>query len=109
MTKRDFLDRQHFVEVLCEVGVPEHDAALVLRHAATLQRLAAERCNRELTRVEEKRDESSERRIRELCEPYRVRVLTSGDPRGSVVTLMLPNGYTDNFAGDGVYVPTPRY
>lgn len=96
--------------------------ALICDAASRLQQLAVHACNRELTPKEESEDERLEKRIRELVamlpkvkdpagEPKSIRVKTSGDPRGAVVKLVMPDGRYDSMGGptDGICVPTPNW
>ena len=83
-------------------------ARLILRNAATLQRLGIDGCNRELTPGEKKQDEDCEQRIRLACERFGIEPTFSGDPRGAVVKLLLPSGRWNSFGGPecGFCVPT---
>jgi hypothetical protein len=75
--------------------------------AGAIHRLAETACNRELTQREKMADERAERRIREVCAEIdkRLKVTTSGDPRGCVVMLVVPSGWTNDFCNEGVCVP----
>ena len=44
-------------------------------------------------------------RILAAIEPYNLTANFGGDPRGSICTLQVPSGYTNNWGRDGVYVP----
>lgn len=63
-------------------------------------------CNRGLTDREEQADQRNDDRIRYLARSIGCGVEISGDPRGCAVKLVLPDGYTNDFAHEGVCVPT---
>lgn len=80
--------------------------SLILRHAATLQRLAETACNRELTADEEKKDGSLSARVTLLVEDLKklgcknvVGVNFSGDPRGVVVKIKVNDHVGDSWGG----------
>lgn len=50
-------------------------------------------------------DARAQRRIETAIEPYGITASFGGDPRGSICTLKVPSGYTNNWGRDGVYVP----
>ena len=83
-------------------------ARLILRNAATIQRIAVAECNRELTAREGAASAACEARIKEACKPWRIRPNFNGDPRGACVKLLLPSGRYNSFGGaeDGYCVPT---
>lgn len=113
-------DRDEFVAVIVEelagiartpgVGTdqPWVDVArLILRNAATIQRLAAEDCNRQITDAERKRWTEAEERISAACKPWGIKPTFNGDPRGCCVKLILPSGRWNGWGGkeDGYCVP----
>ena len=67
-------------------------ACSILRNARTLQRLAAEACNRPLTTREEKRIATCEANVHALVMTLGAVASIGGDPRGYVVKLVLPRG-----------------
>lgn len=83
-------------------------ARLILRNAATLQRLAEAACERELTGRELVQEGRCQRRILDACTPWDIRATVGGDPRGAVVKLILPNGEWNSWGGpeSGYCVPT---
>lgn len=83
-------------------------ARQILRDASTMQRLAEEACNRELSGRERNNEEVCGQRIADLCRPYGIKANFNGDPRGAVVKLILPSGRWNSFGGqeDGYCVPT---
>jgi hypothetical protein len=83
-------------------------ARLILRNAATVQRLAIEHCNRQLRPGEEKQWEAAKARIVDACKPWGIRAKVNGDPRGCCVKLILPSGRWNSWGGkeDGYCVPT---
>ena len=103
-------DREDFILRMVKEGMPAESARLILRHAATMQRLAVEACNRELSKAEILRDEAAMARILALLAkcPDGFEAKFNGDPRGSVVKIAVPSGYSDDWGGEGVCVPTRR-
>jgi len=114
-------DRDEFVGVIvaeCELSVgnraPENTkcavglARLILRNAATIQRIAAAYCNRKTTPGEVEQYECCQDRIRKACEPWGIKPTFNGDPRGACVKLLLPSGRNNSFGGAecGFCVPT---
>ncbi|HUX02461.1 MAG TPA: hypothetical protein VMY35_15980 [Phycisphaerae bacterium] len=100
-------DRNHAVS---DAGV--NLARLILRNAATMQRLAERACSvemseRQATR-EEKQDAACQARIEAACKPWGIVPTFNGDPRGAVVKLILPSGRWNSWGGkeDGFCVPT---
>lgn len=114
-------DRDEFVGVMVEEGEVINQklpiekrtydgvalARLILRNAATIQRLAVDACNRELSKEEIKRGEDAEKRISDACKPWGIVPNFNGDPRGCCVKLILPSGRWNSFGGaeDGFCVP----
>jgi hypothetical protein len=97
-------------------GDIQRAATKLLRYGATLGRLAEEQCNGYQTydgRWDEKATERSERkeaRIREQAEKVAAsigcKVITQGDPRGNVLKVVVPDGYTNDWGREGICVPT---
>lgn len=83
-------------------------ARLVLSNASTIQRIATNECNRELTDGERRQDAAAQQRIIEACRPWGIGPTFNGDPRGVCVKLILPSGRYNSFGGaeDGFCVPT---
>lgn len=81
-----------------------HDCQRIMRYAATIQRLAETACNRELTPTESARSLRMANRVIELCGPSIVPIF-HGDPRGCVVKLTVPDGYTNDWGAEGICVP----
>ena len=80
----------------------------LMRTAATLQRLAIEHCNRELSELEQMKQSRATKRIHALCAEIGVKATTYGDPRGCVVKIQVPDGYTNDFGNEGICVPAGR-
>lgn len=109
-------DRDEFITTIIDEVVAKQGntgdgmklALLILRRAATLQRLAVNDCNRGLTEAEKRNDALCEKRISEACQPWGIVPNFNGDPRGAVVKLLLPSGKYNSFGGreDGYCVPT---
>lgn len=103
-------EREEFIVVMLSEGMDLGTSRAILRDANTVQRLAAEECNRELRPAEVRRANDAERRITERCAAANVRPEFSGDPRGACVKLRLPSGRSNSFGGDGLWcVPTRNY
>jgi hypothetical protein len=82
-------------------------ARLILRNAATIQRIATNACNGELRPGQEEQGEQAALRIIEACKPWGIKPKFSGDPRGACVKLLLPSGRWNSFGGEkeGYCVP----
>ena len=92
----------------------------LMRYASTLQHLAEDQCNRVWT----ERDESQRRRIQastvKVCSEilgdiskgqviangYYCAPIFSGDPRGAVLKIRVPSGYSNSMGGEGICVPS---
>jgi hypothetical protein len=83
-------------------------ARAILRDSSTLQRLAVEECNRELTPREVCQIGAARERIEEACKPWGIKPHFHGDPRGACVKMLLPSGRWNSMGGaeDGYCVPT---
>lgn len=103
--------------LLCQPPDPEvaDNPSHTADHAYHLMKLARSyhilcenACNRDLRAPEQRRMASIELRLATLAETilHGTTVLLSGDPRGCVVKLKLPSGFTDDFAREGLCVPT---
>jgi hypothetical protein len=82
-----------------------HDCKRIMRYASTVQRLAETACNQELTVAEIRKDERMQMDIIEICAPSNIEAKFSGDPRGCVVKLIVPDGYTNDWGREGICVP----
>lgn len=115
MARASKKDREEFVAVLVQAfhdRNPIHIAGVartLMRHAATLGRLAVKDCNVGLTDDELAKENRTQVKIGELCrdELPGVRPKFNGDPRGYVVKLILPTGLYNTWGGaeDGWGVP----
>ena len=81
------------------------ECRLLMRQAATLQRLAETACNRELTEREIRRQEKIQMDLIAILAPHDCEATFSGDPRGCVVKIQVPDGYTNDFGNEGICVP----
>lgn len=121
-------DREEFVGLIVghaagPTGVGSQDerarvsaAQRLLRYGATLGRIAERQCNGYQTwdyKWDEKaaeRDERKEERIKaqveKLCGSIGVKPIFSGDPRGNVLKISVPDGYTNDWGREGICVPT---
>ena len=108
-------DRDEFVAVIVEeisgkpspviaIGEGCKLARLILRNAATIQRLAVEDCNRQISDGERKQRADAESRIVTACDQCgtnsrRIKPTFNGDPRGCCVKLLLPSGRWNSWGG----------
>jgi hypothetical protein len=52
------------------------------------------------------RGERIEKRIAALCEKNGIKATFNGDPRGAVLVVSVPSGYSDSWGREGVCVPS---
>ena len=106
-------ERGRFVESMRQEGMGEHTARLIMRHANTIQRLAAIACSVERSerqeRADDKKESQCEARIVALCKPLKITPDFQGDPRGACVKLRVPSGRTDDWGQTGICVPTREF
>lgn len=97
------------LEFICAMArhsnVSLYDCKRILRYASTVQRFAETACNRELTVAEIKKDESAQAKIIAILAPVDCEVNFSGDPRGCVVKIRVPDGFTNDWGAEGICVP----
>lgn len=94
----------------------QRQAELLMRYSATLHRLAEELCNgyqdwqgnwdAKRTSLAEKKQERIERKAAQVAAAIGGKVITSGDPRGCVLKVVFPDGYTNDWGKEGICVPT---
>jgi len=95
----------------------------LLRYAATLQRLAEQECNSGLTPDQEIKQVNIRGHVLDICKdineamgiddridplykrPPCCRPIFSGDPRGCVLKIRVPDGFTDDWGKEGICVP----
>lgn len=88
-------------------GEVQETCSLICRHGASIKRLAERDCNQGLSDAERETDKMHEARIRELVATLpkvngeAIRAEFQGDPRGSTVKLVMPDGRGDSFGGGG--------
>ena len=93
----------------------QRQAELLMRYSATLHRLAEELCNgyqdykgnwdEKRTQLAERRQERIEARAAEVAVAIGGQVITGGDPRGCVLKIVFPDGYTNDWGKEGICVP----
>jgi hypothetical protein len=93
----------------------QRHAELLMRYSATLHRLAEELCNgyqdykgnwdEKRTAKAEKKQERLEARAAEVAAEIGGQVITGGDPRGCVLKIVFPDGYTNDWGKEGICVP----
>ena len=85
----------------------------LMRYAGTLQRLAEDQCNREWTERDERKRTNIVRKVADVCAELTasnegkgyIVPIHSRDPRGAVLKIRVPSGYSDSFGGEGICVP----
>ena len=82
-----------------------HECKRLMRYAATCQRLAETACNRELTVAEIRKEENIQMNIIAIVAPHDCSAHFGGDPRGCVVKLQVPDGYTNDWGNEGICIP----
>ena len=103
-------DREEFIHLMAREGLSLKDTRVVLRAGSTIQRLAVEDCSRQLTEREIAMAERLEKRIHMITADMGwPSPLFGGDPRGCVVKVRVPSGYTNDWGREGVCVPTRRW
>jgi hypothetical protein len=99
-------DKMKFVYTMAKHStVTLHDCLRLMRYAATCQRLAETACNRELTEAEIRKEERIQMDIIAIVVPHDCEAKFGGDPRGCVVKLVVPDGYTNDWGQEGICVP----
>jgi hypothetical protein len=93
----------------------QRNAELLMRYSATLHRLAEELCNgyqdykgnwdEKRTEKAEKKQSRIEQRAAEVAAAIGGKVITGGDPRGCVLKIIFPDGYTNDWGKEGICVP----
>lgn len=127
MTKQETLDRAKFARIIMEEAATGSDwasaARLLLRHGKTYARLQEMNCNgvgtwfnesnesfsRRQAAFEkrlEKQESQIESRIRAIASGLGFGVIFSGDPRGATVKITVSSGRTDDWAHEGICVPS---
>ena len=122
MQRASSKDREQFVSLIAQ-HAGEHNglnvfqfAQTLMRYGATLGRIAENQCNGyqtpsyEWDEKAEKRDEKKEERIQkrvtDLCAAFQCKPIFQGDPRGNVLKIAVPDGYTNDWGREGICVPT---
>lgn len=94
----------------------QKQADKLMRYGATLGRLAEELCNGyqdwqgnwdgKRTVAAEKKQERIERKAAEAAEAIGGKAIFQHDPRGNVLKVLFPDGYTNDWRREGICVPT---
>ena len=94
----------------------QRQAEKLMRYSATLHRLAEELCNgyqdhngnwdEKRTRYAEAKQERIERKAFDVAVSVGGYVVTGGDPRGCVLKIVFPDGYTNDWGREGICVPS---
>jgi len=79
------------------------------RYETTLHRISEVQCSIEMTEKEEsrinKKEESTEKRVKAIAELLKFEVRFNGDPRGGAIRFVLPSGRSNNWDNEtwGIY------
>lgn len=121
-TTKDKLEFTHAMARHTKATVRQCEA--LMRYAATLQRLAEDDCNVATDEEGQKRRDAKKLRIANkvltLCgeivttiantehgiEGGQVLPIFSNDPRGAVLKIRVPSGWSNDFGGEGIVVPS---
>ena len=95
-------------------GIPF--AKRLLRYGATLGRIAENQCNgyqewngnwdQKAADREEQKEERIRMKVTVLCGTFGCTPVFQGDPRGNVLKIQVPDGYTNDWGKEGICVPT---
>lgn len=120
-------ERHEFIALMYEHSPYEHheadppmfiqkQAELLMRYGATLKRLAEELCNgyqdwqgnwdATRTALAEKKQHRIEAKARQAAIEIGGKAVFQGDPRGCVLKVIFPDGYTNDWGREGICVPT---
>lgn len=111
-------DRLAFVHTMARhTRATVRQCEALMRYAATLQRLAEDDCNvatddAGLNKRLDKRDRIREH-VQDIIDDLNKgtdmlghAAVYSGDPRGAVLKIRVPDGFSNSFAGEGICVPS---
>ncbi len=109
VTTRDKLEFVHAMARNTRATVRQCEA--LMRFAATLQRLAEDDCNipmndEQRTRWIRKQERIQMNVIAITAELELDLPIFSSDPRGAVLKIRVPSGYSDDMGGEGICVPS---
>jgi len=82
------------------------DCQRLLRYGASLGRFAENACNRELTEKEIYKNKVVKTHVCVILDSIDCKPVFSGDPRGCVLKIAVPDGYSNSWGGEGICVPT---
>lgn len=110
---------EHSPHEWCEDDPPmfiQKQAELLMRYGATLKRLAEELCNgyqdaqvnwdSRRTELAEKKQARIEAKAQAVAVAIGGKAIFQGDPRGCVLKVIFPDGYTNDWGREGICVPT---
>ena len=91
-------------------------AQKLMRYGATLGRIAENQCNgyqtwdykwdEKASKRDELKAERIEKKVTDLCAQFGCVPIFQGDPRGNVLKIQVPDGYTNDWGREGICVPT---
>jgi hypothetical protein len=100
-------DKLEFIFAMAKhSNVTLHDCKRLMRYAATHHRLAEDSCNREWTDQDESKKIRVRKSIQTIIHSHGARVLFNFDPRGCTVKIQVPDGFTNDFGGEGICIPS---
>lgn len=86
------------------------DAQRLLRYGATYSRIQEMWCNVEMndrqTEAFELKEKRIEQNVTKLLGTIDCKAIFGGDPRGSTIKIVLPDGYTDDWGKEELCIPT---
>ena len=106
MNKKEAKHQQDCIHYLCEYSKEGatnliRNSNLVLKLAKSYSGLQVARCNGDLTQRQATRETNIESEIQEIMKEIGLPVEFDGDPRGYVVTVIFPDGKSNNMGGEG--------
>jgi hypothetical protein len=123
-------EREEFISLIYEhtsqigeyqSGARSRFAQALMHYGASLKRIAENQCNGyhkgggpwargTWDGVAEDADLRKKNRIcakvAELCAQFACKPVFGGDPRGATLKIQVPDGYSNDFGGEGICVPT---
>lgn len=85
-------------------------AEKLMRYGATYCRIQEAYCNDPMSDEQqarmERKEQSLEKLISDVCQTLGAKAVFQGDPRGATVKISVPDGFTDDWGRTGICVPT---
>ena len=107
-------DRDEFVAIMAVEGLPLEEIGRTMRLATRYHRIQEDYCNgprngdwtQEWQDSLEHREQVIEVGLTQRRAFYNITPVFQGDPRGATVKLKVPSGKTNDWASEGICVPT---